>query len=363
MSELGHIWPRKKEKGKSARRMLGELALEVKIQSFMEIMQRKEKNRPENFARFISPERAELLVEAVSKPIDPRIHGEVGFLAISEGSKVLGQVGVALPRMTSTEGTFEVGDVGGAICLYVDYQHRRRGIGTQLMQKALDYFREKGIEFSFVITREEFEGIEDVILEKLGYVKVLHYPYYYRVSRGGDAKTCTSCGTEFFRETGDPTALWKVYCELKQDCLGFVERPKNFVEIGRLNGLLANAPFYEDKFLIGKRDSEPVSFANVAQGAGDSQGQVIVNEIHAVSEEELNLLVGRIELESLGKVVAFKPVVDHHLRKVLTGRGYRHYLAGSFLMMTSLTGTTDKRKLDELFRFNERFEWNVYDDI
>ena len=152
--------------------------MKVKIHSFTDIMRQKEENRPKNFARFISPERAELLAEAVSKPIDPRIHDEVGFLAISEGNEVLGQVGVAFPRMTSTEGTFEVGDVGGAICLYVDYQHRRRGIGTQLMQRALDYFREKGVEFSFVITREEFEGMEDVVLEKLGYVKVLYYPYY-----------------------------------------------------------------------------------------------------------------------------------------------------------------------------------------
>ena len=49
----------------------GDLSMNVKIQSFMEIIQRKEKHRPENFARFVSPERAKLLVEAVSKQIDP----------------------------------------------------------------------------------------------------------------------------------------------------------------------------------------------------------------------------------------------------------------------------------------------------
>jgi len=326
----------------------------------MEIMQRKEKHRPENFARFVSPERTELLVEAVSKLIDPRIREEVGFFAISKGNKVLGQVGVTFPKMTSTAGTFEVGDVGGAICLYVDFQHRRRGIGTQLMQRAMDYFREKGAEFSFIITREEFEGIEDVLLRKLGYITVLYYPYYYKVSREGEA---TPSDTEFFWETGDPTALWKVYYELKEDCLGFIERPKNFVEIGRLNGLLANAPFYEDQFLIGKKDSQSVSFANIAQGVGETQGQVIVNEIHAISEEELNTIVNQIERESSGEVIAFKPVVDHHLRKVLTERNYQNYLAGSFLMMMSLTGTTDKKKLNDLFSFDERFEWNAYDDI
>lgn len=32
-------------------------------------------------------------------------------------------------------------------------------------------------------------------------------------------------------------------------------------------------------------------------------------------------------------------------------------------MMTSLTGTTDKKKLNNLFSFNERFVWNVYEDI
>jgi len=326
----------------------------------MEIMQQKEKHRPENLARFVSPERAELLVEAVSKLIDPRIQEEVGFFAISKGNKVLGQVGVTFPKMTSTALTFEVGDVGGAICLYVDFQHRRTGIGTQLMQRAMDYFREKGTEFSFIITREEFEGNEGVLLGKLGYIPVLYYPYYYKISRGGEA---TPSDTEFFWQTGDPTALWKVYYALKEDCLGFIERPKNFVEIGRLNGLLANAPFYEDQFLIGKKGSQSVSFANIVQGVGDTRGQVIINEIHAISEEELKVIVNQIEGERSGKVIGFKYIVDYHLRKVLTARNYQHYLAGSFLMMTSLTGTTDRKKLNDLFSFNEHFEWNAYDDI
>ena len=334
--------------------------MKVKIQSFMEIMQPKEKHRLENFARFVSPERAELLTEAVSKQIDPRIQEEVGFFAISKANKVLGQVGVTFPKMTSTAETFEVGDVGGAICLYVDFQHRRRGIGTQLMQKAMDYFREKGIEFSFIITREEFEGIEDVLLRKLGYMPVLYYPNYYKVSGGGEA---IPSDTKFSWETGDPAALWKVYYALKKDCLGFIERPKNFVQIGRLNGLLANAPFYQDQFLVGKKGSQSVSFANVAQGVADFQGQVIVNETHAISEEELNVIVNQIEQENPGKVILLKPLVDHHLRKVLTQRNYQHYLTGSCLMMTSLTGTTDKKKLNDLFSFNSHFEWNVYDDI
>jgi len=334
--------------------------VKANIQSFMEIMQQKENHRPENFARFVSPERAELLVEAVVKPVDPRIRDEVGFFAISKGNKVLGQVGVTLPRMTSTAGTSEVGDVGGAICLYVDFQHRRRGIGTNLMETAMDYFREKGAEFSFIITREEFEGIADILPRKLGYRAVLYYPHYCKFSTGGEGMPSD---TEFFWETGDSTALWKVYYALKEDCLGFIERPKNFVEIGRLNGLLANAPFYEDQFLIGKKNSQPVSFANISQGIGETKGQAIINEVHAISEDELDAIVNQIERENSGRVIAFKPVVDHHLRNVLAGRNYRHYLTGAFLMMASLTGSTDEKKINDLFSFTERFEWNAYDDI
>jgi GNAT superfamily N-acetyltransferase len=339
---------------------LGGPTLKVKIQSFMEIMQLREKHRPENFARFVSPSRAEILVEAVSNRIDPRIQDEVGFFAISKGNKVLGQAGVSFPRLTSTAGTFEVGHGGGAICLYVDFQHRRRGIGAQLRQRQMEYFRERGMEFSSSINAEIFEGIQDIQDRKFGYIPVLNYPNYYKVSGGGKD---TPSDTEFSRETGDPIALWKVYSALKEDCLGFIERPKNFINIGRLDGLLANAPFYQDKFLIGKRGSRSVSFANVKQGSADFQGQVIVNETHATSEEELNVIVNHIEKENPGKVILFSPVVDHHLKKVLTQRNYQHYLTGGFLMMTSLTGTTDKEKLNDLFHFNERFEWNVYEDI
>jgi ribosomal protein S18 acetylase RimI-like enzyme len=326
----------------------------------MEIMHRREMKRPENLARFVSPERAEILVEALSKRIDPRIRNEVGFFAISKANKVLGQVGVMIPKMTSTTGSFEVGDIGGAICLYVDFQHRRRGIGTQLIQKAMAYFCENGIEFSFIITRKEFEGIGDALPQKLGYLPGLFYTNFYKVSGGGEA---VHSDTEFFWEAGDSTVLWKVYNALKQDCLGFIERPKNFVEIGRLNGWLANAPFYQDQLRVGKKGSQSVSFANVAQGVAEFQGQVVVNETHAISEEELNTIVNRIEQDNPGKVILFRPVVDHHLRKVLIHRRYQRYLTGSFLMMASLTSTTDKRKLNDLFSFNERFEWNVYEDI
>ena len=323
-------------------------------------MQRKEKDRPENFSRFVSPQRAQILVKAVSKRIDPRIQEEVGFFAISKGNKVLGQVGIVFPKMTSTAGTFEVGHGGGAICLYVDFQHRRRGVGAQLKQRQMEYFREKGMEFASTLTREEFEGISDVQERKFGYIPVLNYPNYYKVSRGGEA---TPSDTEFFREPGNPTTLWKVYYALKNDCLGFIERPKNFIEIGRLNGLLANAPFYQDRFLIGKKGSQTVSFANVAQGRSDFQGQVIVNETHAISEVELNVIINQIEQENPGKVILFDPVVDHHLRKILAQRKYQHYLTGGFLMMTSLTGTTDKEKLNDLFNFDEGFVWNIYEDI
>jgi GNAT superfamily N-acetyltransferase len=326
----------------------------------MEIMQLEEKERPENFARYVSPERAEILVEAVSKRIDPRIQEEVGFFAISKGNKVLGQVGVIFPKLTSAVGAFEVGHSGGAICLYVDFQHRRKGIGAQLKQRQMEHFREKGMEFSSTLTAEEFEGIQDALPRKLGYVPVLNYPNYYKISRGEKA---IHSETEFFHKPKDSAALWKVYYTLKEDCLGFIERPKNFVEIGRLSGLLANAPFYQAQFLIGKKGSKPVSFSNVSQGVADFQGQVVVNETHATSEEELNAIVTRIEQENPGKVILFKPVVDHHLRKVLIQRKYQHYLTGAFLMMTSLTGATDKKRLNDLFSFNNRFVWNVYEDI
>ena len=335
-------------------------SLKVKIQGFMEIMQLKEKDRPENLARYVSPERAEILVEAVSKRIDPRIQEEVGFFAVSRGNKVLGQVGVIFPKLTSTVGTFELGHGGGAICLYVDFQHRRKGIGAQLKRRQMEYFREKGMEFSSTLTAEEFEGIQDVLPRKLGYEPVLNYPNYYKISRGGEA---IPSDTDFFNEPGDSAALWKVFYALKEDCLGFIERPKNFVEIGRLNGLLANAPFYQDQFLIGKKGSHPVSFSNVSEGVADFRGQVIVNETHATSEEELNVIVNQIEQANPGKAILFKPVVDHHLRKVLIQRKYQHYLSGAFLMIASLTGATDKKKLNDLFSFNRHFEWNVYEDI
>jgi len=90
---------------------------------------------------------------------------------------------------------------------------------------------------------------------------------------------------------------------------------------------------------------------------------VIVNDTHAISEEELNVIVNQVERENPGKVILCKPVVDHHLRTVLTQRKYQHYLTGAFLMMTSLTGTVDKKKLNDPFSFNERLEWNVNDDI
>jgi ribosomal-protein-alanine N-acetyltransferase len=75
-------------------------------------------------------------------------------------------------------GTVRWMNVGHVLAIGVDPQHRRKGVGTLLMERLLDYFRKRGVSKVRLEARESNWGARR-FYSTLGFVEVGKVPYYY----------------------------------------------------------------------------------------------------------------------------------------------------------------------------------------
>jgi len=105
-------------------------------------------------------------------PMDLLMHlwetNPMSFLVAEMGGKI---VGYAI-------GTIRWGDVGHVLNIGVDPQHRRRGVGTALMQRLMDYFKKRGVNKVRLEARESNIGARQ-FYSFLGFSEVGKVPYYY----------------------------------------------------------------------------------------------------------------------------------------------------------------------------------------
>lgn len=236
--------------------------------------------------------------------IDPRLRNSpVGFSAVENGCTA-GFVGVMDLTTRTLNGNVE--HAGGVYGVATLPNHVRKGISTVLMNRAHQYFREKGYRFSFLATSHTIVAYEMYL--KLGYTDVLERPSAYKVLKQKTAKSAAEERTAKL----DLDKLLKVYNECVKDKTGLVVRDKDYL------AMLKKAEGFSGKECIIDKDGYVLFKNNV--GGPWSRGTWI-RELVASDAKEMNRLLEHLEAKAKDLILD-RAVMNETLLQVYKSRGY-----------------------------------------
>jgi ribosomal protein S18 acetylase RimI-like enzyme len=231
--------------------------------------------------------------------IDPRSKDSlVGFCAVDNGC-VVGFVGVLDLATRTLDGTVE--HVGGMYGVATLPGHTRKGISTSLMNKAHQYFKEKGYRFSFLGTSQSLIAYE--FYKKLGYIDMFEYSSAYKVIRVQKAKSSRKEKTSKL----DFDSILEIYDEYSMSKTGLVIRDKAHLKmLKKAEGITPKQCIISEKgYAIFKKDKDGIW----------------IRELVALNAKEMEKLISNIE-EKAKALVYDRTVLDSTLLQVYKSLGY-----------------------------------------
>ncbi len=250
---------------------------------------------------------------------DPRLQkSPVGYAAI-KNNRLVGFVGVMDIVTRTIQGSEE--KVGGIWGVVTHPAHARKGISTALMQKSHEYFKEKGYKFSLLNTSKSL--IAYGFYQKLSYRDVMGYTGTYKVIKKKSRKTTKKSGGS---SKLDWNRVFEIFNQATQDKTGFVIRDTQY---GKM--LETRKRIQRGKSIVTNK-----GYALLKEDGGN----VAVQEIIALTKEEISRLIPQIEGEAKKTVIA-EAVRDADLQKAYLSRGFM-ILEDSYevLMSKSLTSAS-----------------------
>ena len=249
---------------------------------------------------------------------DPRLKlSPVGYAAIKE-SHIVGFVGVMDMVTRSLDGS-EV-KVGGIWDVATHPAHTRKGIATNLMQRAHQYFQERDYPFSLLTTGRD--SIAYQFYQKLGYEEALTFPSAYKLLR----KTEKSAQRANIKKKPDWNRLLEIHRQATSDRTGLVIRTKQYLRMLELRKIIHPEKTIqtEEGYALLKED----------------KGSVTIKEIMAPTKRETTRLIKRIE-EKAPKTVIDRLVLDDKVLDAYRSQGYMILMQSySVLMAKSLAKLT-----------------------
>lgn len=251
------------------------------------------------------PEEFEKTIKA-----DPRLKdGCIGFCAVDE-EKLVGYVGVMDLATRTLQNTVEM--AGGIYGVATLPGHTRRGICGALLNRAHEYFKQRGYRFAFLTTSPTLVAYG--LYEKLGYFDVTSFPGVYKVKVKEEKKHNSPCEEPKL----DFDRMLEIYCDYVKNRTGFVARNKAYMKmLAKTHEIAARECIIAQRgYIIFKREKK----------------QVRIRELIAHDQEEMNRLVGQAE-DRAQTVVYGRAILDPALRKVCESRGFTVLEAGHGVLM------------------------------
>ncbi len=241
---------------------------------------------------------------------DPRLRdGCVGFCAI-DNAEILGYVGVLDLNTRLLDGTIE--KVGGIYGVATSPGHTRRGVCTELMNRAHEYFEAKDYRFVFLTTSPTIVAFS--LYRKLGYSNVTSFPSAYKVKETKSAMNRKKVETPkaYFDKMLEP------YSHYAESRTGFVIRDKPYMRM-----LFKTAEIHPRECLITQE-----GYAVFKK----QRNHIMIRELIAKNQKGMGELVDFCEREARNMVFA-RAVLDRDLLEVYRSRRFMVLREGHGVLM------------------------------
>jgi len=244
--------------------------------------------------------------------MDPRMREScVGFCSV-KGNKVLGFVGVNDLVTRTVSGELE--KVGGVYAVATLPAYTRQGICTKLMNRAHEYFIEKGYHFSFLTAGQT--SVAHALYCKLGYSDVTSFLSAYKLKEKAEKKEASK--PEKTRKW-DFDRILDLYTEYVKGRAGFVVRDRAHIRaLVKQNQIPARECITTQKgYVIFKKEKKHTK----------------VRELVAPDEGEMNSLIELVERQAQDVVIGRIPIGDPVLSQVYKSRGFTVLEEGHGVLM------------------------------
>jgi GNAT superfamily N-acetyltransferase len=254
---------------------------------------------------------------------DPRLKlSPVGYAAVEEGH-IVGFVGVMDVVTRSLDGS-EV-KVGGIWDVATHPAHARKGIATNLMQRAHQYFQERDYLFSLLTTGRDSVAYQ--FYQKIGYHEALTFPSAYKLIRKGEKP---SEGASI-KKKPDWDRILDIHRQTTADRTGLVIRSKDYMSMLELRKII-----HPDKTI---QTEEGYALLK------EDKGNFTIKEIMAPTKRETTRLIRRIE-DIAPKTVIDRLVLDDQTLDAYRSQGYMILTESySVLMAKSLAKSTGFKQI------------------
>lgn len=246
----------------------------------------------------------------------------IGFCAIENG-KLASHVGVMNIPLRTSKGDVEI--VGGISAVATNPDFVNRSLAGLLMERAHQYFKEKGYRFSFLCTNRAIRAYAGY--KKLGYIEVEsinRIPSVYKIFKKGSFTKKPS------QKKLSPNKIYSLFEEFTKDKAGFVLRQKDFVKLYLFRKRINKKQFIQMK--------GGYAFLN------QSEGVTKVQEIVALDRETYEKLVIKSEEISAG-IIINRCVYGPALLEIYQSRGYKVQSSDNSVLMVKSLDKTDYREV------------------
>lgn len=281
---------------------------------------------------------------------DHRMPPRFGYYALEDG-KLLGQVEVLEFDVETTEGKERVGGLWG-ICTRSD--SGRQKISRTLVEATHAGFREQGFRYCLLTTSRAF--VAHPFYHGLGYRDLTSYPWAIRRTRAVGAgpegpvlrappaspppeTTLPDRITVSWATREDLPAIYWIYRQAVDGRLGFIHRPRDFIEVTEAWGQLTL-----ENLALARRGDRIEAYALLRGTAAGSEIREILG-----NAEALPPLIRGLEDSTGGTHLMASTVFHPDARAVLQEAGFRlHDRSWNALMGICLDGSDASRLRDQL---------------